>query len=432
MPTDSAPGDRFGNAVALHGDTLLVGASKANALGVAYVFGRDPSGRWTQKERLGAPASVSRNFGQAVALYGDTAVVGSEGSDGSPGMAHVFSHDEAGRWELRQTLMADDAGANDKFGTAISLSGNTLLIGAKGSDTKGIGSGAAYVFQKLEDSRWVQQAQLSPDDGKANSFFGSAVGLTHNLAVIGADGDDQAGPESGAAYVMTLDDDANWIEIGKLLPSEGPALEIGRAAGAESLEESFARFERELEARSKLEHSPCVVGRQCVREEWLLTMASEADNLKAQTLKAPPELCALYLYATKVEWESFPSSAFVANVDGTRVLAFDAEDNYVRWLLDPGSHSLSVEHRDKTRHLSGSRPLVEEAAPAKFNCVAGEVLAYKVAFSAWRYASKDFLPLRHYVLSKVSPEEARSSIQERDLVVEMAEYPLPSSLRKSQ
>ena len=117
------------------------------------------------------------------------------------------------------TLVPDDASANDFFGFSVALDGNTVVIGAQGDDDNGDGSGAAYVFTRSE-AGWIQQAKLTAEDGAAGDQFGGSVALSSDMALIGARRDDDNGDESGAAYVFTRSG-AGWSQQAKLTAADG-------------------------------------------------------------------------------------------------------------------------------------------------------------------------------------------------------------------
>ena len=161
---DGAAADQFGVSVALDGDTALVGASLANVgangdQGAAYVFIRTGSG-WTEQARLTAADGASGDhFGTAVAVEGDTAIVGASLANGSSGTdqgaAYVFSRSGTA-WTQQDKLTADDGAEWDQFGISVALSGDTALVGANFVDIGGNeAEGAAYVFTR-SGAAWTQ------------------------------------------------------------------------------------------------------------------------------------------------------------------------------------------------------------------------------------------------------------------------------------
>ena len=100
-------------------------------------------------------------------------------------------------------LTASDAARVDLFGYAVALSGDTALVGAPGNDDAGSDSGSAYVFVRSGTS-WIQQAKLTASDAATRDIFGISVALSGDTALVGAGGNDDAGSGSGSAYVYEL------------------------------------------------------------------------------------------------------------------------------------------------------------------------------------------------------------------------------------
>ena len=124
-------------------------------------------------------------------------------------------------WTEIQKLLASDGAASDYFGYSVSLDGDTALIGAYDDDDNGDDSGSAYVFTRT-GTTWTQQAKLLASDGAAGDHFGSSVSLSGDTALIGAIGDDDNGVDSGSAYVFTRTG-TTWTQQAKLLASDGAA-----------------------------------------------------------------------------------------------------------------------------------------------------------------------------------------------------------------
>lgn len=208
-PGDGDSKDGFGGSVALAGTTALVGASgdedaNGEKAGAAYVFDGSGSG-WSQTAKLAAGDSED-GFGGSVALSAsaDTALVAAptdeDPNGGSAGAAYVFER-SGGNWSRTAKLAADDGDSDDFFGGAVALTGDTALVGANGDEDPGAdGAGSAYVFQRFGGS-WNQTAKLSADDGGNFDRFGTSVALTGNAALVGANFDDNSnGKDAGAAY----------------------------------------------------------------------------------------------------------------------------------------------------------------------------------------------------------------------------------------
>ncbi len=238
--SDGQQGDNFGQSVALSGDTAIIGArrddDKGTDSGSAYVFVK-PAGGWVTTATFNAKFTASDGaandfFGSSVALSGDTSIVGAYGSNSLQGSAYVFVK-PAGGWVTTQNftakLTASDGAQGDNFGYSVALAGNTALVGARLDDDGGTDSGSAYAFVKPAGG-WVTtqtfSAKLRASDGAANDYFGSSVGISADIAVIGAYLDDDKGTDSGSVY-MFVKPAGGWVTTQtfttKLTASDGEA-----------------------------------------------------------------------------------------------------------------------------------------------------------------------------------------------------------------
>jgi hypothetical protein len=211
LASDTAPNDHFGKSVAINGDTIVVGApgdsgAAGFAQGSAYVFVRS-GGVWTQQQKLFASdAAVTDNFGDSMAISGDTVVVGAPSDDGAAGIqqgsAYVFVRN-GGVWTQQQKLEASDPAAGDFFSSSVAISGGTVVVGSTGHDgAAGIAQGAAYVFVH-SSGVWTQQQKLLASDAAAIDQFGSSVAISGETVVVGAPGDDGVRRiNKGSAYVF--------------------------------------------------------------------------------------------------------------------------------------------------------------------------------------------------------------------------------------
>jgi hypothetical protein len=223
---DAAVGDFFGSSASISGDTVVVGAYAKNSYtGATYVFDRNNGGanNWGQVKRLTAnDAAGLDNFGFSVSVSGDSVVVGAYGKD-STGVAYVFDRNNGGanNWGQVQKLTASDAVASDLFGHAVSISGDTVAVGAF---AKNSGTGAAYVFDRNNGgaNNWGQVQELSPSDAAANDAFGFSVSISADTLVVGAPVKDSS---SGAAYVFDRNNGGgnNWGQVRKLAASDAAA-----------------------------------------------------------------------------------------------------------------------------------------------------------------------------------------------------------------
>ena len=222
---DGAAGDYFGYSVAVDGDTAVIGAYGVDYngfnSGAAYVFIRS-GGTWVLEAKLAASdRSAGDFFGYSVALEGDTAVIGAFNDDDNgpnSGSAYVFIR-SGSSWVQQAKLTASDGAEYDSFGISVAIYGDTAVIGADYDDDNGPDSGSAYVFIR-SGSSWVQQAKLTASDGASGDCFGVSVALDGDTAVIGVRYDDDKGSNSGSAYVF-IRSSSSWTEQAKLTASDG-------------------------------------------------------------------------------------------------------------------------------------------------------------------------------------------------------------------
>ncbi len=218
--------DSFGNAVALSGETALIGAYQryADDIGIVYAFERRATG-WTETNTIGSiRRGAGAHFGVSVALSGDTAVIGASRGLFAPGAdqrsAYVFVRN--GNWvEVRQ-FGPELGSANDGFGYAVALDGDTVLVGAYRGDANATDQGAAYAFV-LHDGRYVEEQQLTAHDGGGNDRFGAAVALSGDTLAVGAPNNTiGANSNQGSVYVFTRSGTA-WTLQQKLTANDGAA-----------------------------------------------------------------------------------------------------------------------------------------------------------------------------------------------------------------
>jgi hypothetical protein len=225
--SNTGAGNFFGYSVSLSGDTLAVGAyfeesaatgvngnqadNSAFLSGAVYVFVRSGT-TWTQQAYLKASNTGAGDiFGSSVSLSGDTLAVGAyqessadtgvngnqaDNSAGNSGAVYVFVRSGT-TWTQQAYLKASNTGAGDYFGITISLSGDTLAVGAyressaatgvngNQADNSASASGAVYVFIR-SGTTWAQQAYLKASNTGAVDYFGSSVSLSGDTLAVGA------------------------------------------------------------------------------------------------------------------------------------------------------------------------------------------------------------------------------------------------------
>ena len=224
---DGAAYDRFGKNVSISGDTAIVGAQWDDDLGSksgsAYVYVRS-DGVWTEQAKLNASDGAAEDqFGHVVSISGDTAVVGAFGDDdlgSQSGSAYVYVR-SGEVWTEQAKLTASDGAGSDRFSFSVSVSGDTIVVGAYQDDDLGGNSGSAYVYVRSGEV-WTEQAKLTAGDGARGDRFGFNLSVSGDTAVVGAYQDDDLGSKSGSAYVYVRSGEV-WTEQAKLTASDGAA-----------------------------------------------------------------------------------------------------------------------------------------------------------------------------------------------------------------
>jgi hypothetical protein len=177
-----------------------------------------------QSTRLTAGDGAAEDyFGAALAISGNTAIVGAPrndiSADADQGAAYVFIR-SGGTWTQQDKLKAPLGTVGDFFGGSVAISGDTVIVGAYLDDTvANVNQGAAYVFTRSAGV-WTQQDKLQADDGEANDLFGFSVAIDGDTVIIGAHlNDTGANANQGAAYVFTRSG-GTWSQQQKLTASD--------------------------------------------------------------------------------------------------------------------------------------------------------------------------------------------------------------------
>ncbi|HRI71087.1 MAG TPA: FG-GAP repeat protein, partial [Polyangium sp.] len=179
-----------------------------------------------QAKLTSSDGAAQDDFGWAIALSGDTALIAARsddiGGNGDQGAVYVFARNGT-MWTEQTKLVASDGAANDYFGSSVALSGDTALIAAPGVDTgPNVDNGAVYVFAR-NGTTWTEQTKLVASDGNTRDFFGWSVALSDDTALIGASNVSVTGNNGqGSAYVFVRNG-TTWTEQTKLIASDGAA-----------------------------------------------------------------------------------------------------------------------------------------------------------------------------------------------------------------
>jgi YHS domain-containing protein len=240
--SDGARNDVFGYSVAVSEQTAIVGAAGKNignnpGQGAAYVI--TCSGTpctWAQQQELtAADGARDDEFGNSVAISGNTAIIGAWGKNSlympaapmtavaPQGAAYVFMCSGTPCiWTQRQELTAADGASGDEFGNTVAVSGHTVIIGAPYKNSY---QGAAYVFTcSGTPCIWTQQQELTAADGARGDVFGYSVAVSGHTVIIGAIGKNSP---RGAAYVFTCSGTpCTWTQQQELTAADGASGDV--------------------------------------------------------------------------------------------------------------------------------------------------------------------------------------------------------------
>jgi hypothetical protein len=208
LHADPASNDLFGFSLALEGDTLIAGANYKDGMssdnGAVYVFERS-FGLWSEVTKLTAPdAAYNDQFGHAAALDGTTLVISAPQKKGplmELGAVYIFEGSGAA-WALQAELF-EATNTAEQFGISVALDGTTAVVGAVYEDfDQGSSAGAAYVLTR-SGNQWSQEAKLVASDKADDDRFGSAVAISGSTILAGAPYQLELGYQAGAIYVFT-------------------------------------------------------------------------------------------------------------------------------------------------------------------------------------------------------------------------------------
>lgn len=215
VPLALEAGDNFGSAVAIDGTRLVIGATgdddQGMNAGAAYVC-EYSDGSWTEQGKLTASGvGIGDRFGSSVDVSGDRIVVGAPLDDDvgiNSGSAYVFELDGARTWTLASMLTLIDGATMDEFGGSVSIDGDLIAVGARRHDFVANDAGAVFIFEPGARS-WMRTDRIVSPSGAAGDHFGNDVSLAGQRLLVGARLDDNQGADSGSALLFARDD-GDW------------------------------------------------------------------------------------------------------------------------------------------------------------------------------------------------------------------------------
>ncbi len=213
--SDSSRMDDFGRALALDGNTLVVGAPrKRDGTGVAYTFRRSSAGApWQQTGILVPPAQGDhREYATALALSGDDLLVGSPAVETTGVVYHLRRSGEG--WTLQGTIRPRAQAGGAEFGRALAWDGDRLLVGAPAADSA---RGSVYLVERGADGGWGEprRLELTAEADVAGAEVGTAVHLSGDRAHVGA-------PGGGRVFALEQNPQGTWTVTGSVAPPGSP------------------------------------------------------------------------------------------------------------------------------------------------------------------------------------------------------------------
>jgi hypothetical protein len=182
----------FGAALAIDKGTIVVGQANASVRGVqegaAYVYVKPATG-WANTSTFKAQLTASDGaldaaFGIGVSVSGDTVAVGALSAH-KGGQVYVFTKPATGWANTTETakLTKSHLGSDDEFGLAVSVSGNTVVAGAPRA-TGNHGTGAVEVFV-MPVQGWVNATETAELEAPYTSYFGFSVAIAGPKIAVG-------------------------------------------------------------------------------------------------------------------------------------------------------------------------------------------------------------------------------------------------------
>ena len=222
--SDGATNDYYGYSVSIDGNRAIIGAylddDNGNNSGSVYIYDWDGS-NWVETKLIASDGAANDNYGFSVSIEGDNVLVGAPYDDdngSSSGSVYIYNWD-GNNW-IETKLTGSNAYFLSQFGCSTAISGNHVIIGARGQDTtNGVGPGAAYIYE-WDGTNWIEFELLASDRSNAD-YYGIAVSIDGSHAVVGAYYDDDNGVNSGSVYIYEWDG-SSWVET-KLTASDGAA-----------------------------------------------------------------------------------------------------------------------------------------------------------------------------------------------------------------
>ncbi|MBN2522276.1 MAG: T9SS type A sorting domain-containing protein [Bacteroidales bacterium] len=330
VASDRAETDYFGSNVSISGNYAIVGSRSKDYeplvgdtlldAGSVYIFERDAEGNWNEVQQLFTSDRDQEDYvGSSVSISGNYAVIGAASEDHDTlggnfmyyaGSAYILERDGYGSWSEVQKIMASDRKENAGFGCSVSISENSIIVGAENEtmdefgENELSGAGAVYFFERNNYGLWNQVQKIVASDRDAYVRYGAVVSIYQNHAIVGApyeDKDETGGnplTDAGAVYVYERNSDGIWNEVQKIVASDraaddylGWALDISGnyiivgakyededTLGGNTLDEAGSAYIFEIDSNGRWNEVQKIVAPDRATEDYFGTSVSISNN----------------------------------------------------------------------------------------------------------------------------------------------------------
>ncbi len=360
---DSATNDRLGEAVALDGDTAVVGAfNEDTGRGAVYVFAR-LGNVWMQTAKLTASDRAENDqLGISVAIDGDTIVAGATGDEASQGSAYTFARTGAATRSETAKLRASDGAAGEQLGISVAIDGDTIVAGARFHNVgSNAGQGSAYTFARTGLPVRTETGTLTASDGAPGDHLGRSVAIDGDTIVAGAPEDSVANAAEGSVYTfattgtpartqtakLTAADNTGFADdnLGRSVAIDGDTIVAGAPfdnLGANGDQGSLLTFER-AGAPTRTQTARLYASDGTAEDHLGYWVAIDGDAIIAGAPQDGPLQGAVYTFAhegatPRTETDKVTGADVAANdafgnsvaIDGETILAGAPGDNVLR------------------------------------------------------------------------------------------------------
>ena len=215
--SDGKTSDYFGRSISIYEDTLVVGADgdddKGYSSGSAYIYEKNSNGLWNQIQKITASDEESYDyFGYSVSIY-ENAIFTATRDSANMGALYVFEKNQIGNWEEIQKIRGSNIRRDDYFGYSVSIYEDTIVVGTIYNDFYKDKPSSVFIFEKNQDGIWNEIQKITASDGTKGDYFGYSVSIYEDTIVVGARYDDDKGVDSGSAYIFKIGEKETYCKL---------------------------------------------------------------------------------------------------------------------------------------------------------------------------------------------------------------------------